>query len=60
MWGEDLQLLGNERGKNVLWKLELSVLNFYLVLTVMNFANSFYRISEGEDLQAEMSKQTSH
>jgi len=51
--------LGNERGKNVPQKLELSVLNFYPVLTVMSAANSFHRISERDDLQTEISNQMS-
>jgi len=50
VWDGDLQLLGNERGKNVPQKLELSVLNFYPVLTLMTSVNLFSRISEGEDL----------
>ena len=54
----DLQLYGNEIGKNVPQKLELSALNFYPILTVMTFANSFHRILN-EESQAKISPVTS-
>ena len=39
---------GNKRGKNV--PKTTTVLNFYPVMTLIIFVNSFYRILEGEDL----------
>ena len=48
--------LGNEKAKNIPWKLELSVLNFSPILTLITSIN---RILEGENLQTEISHQTS-
>jgi len=54
----DTKLLGNERGKNVPEKLELSVLNFYPLLTMMTLLGSFSRISEGENLDRNLKPTT--